>query len=343
MRLLIPLSLLAATTAATRAAAEGDACTAATAKASSIAAIIAGEGNSGDCVTVRAIAWKGALYDSVAQIYAEPKPARDPGGRGNRIAYFPPGDAERKPLPPGGDLAPEATDGFSLNARHITVTGTLGSCRSGAIRGGRPPLPYVIDESACHHPGGTLIRAVAVAVEPGPPVERLVAKTGAASARLSPLAEDSVWTPRFAAIADELLPALASGDEARWRPLLGGKWLGEQDAATIRALIAQKGGVFDAVLHGDKPPQRVILGWRSPGQSAEQRAAAEAWPHAEAVVCWSARPDADALWPLAAFDADNRPGRPYACARITYSIYDHGPVWRAYIESDRAGLAEPAA
>jgi hypothetical protein len=181
-----------------------------------------------------------------------------------------------------------------------------------------------------------------VTIDPAPPVARLVAATGAASARLSPLGADSVWTPRFAAIADELLPALASGEEARWRPLLGGKWLGDADAAAIRTLLTDKGGVFDAVLHGDKPPRRVILGWRSAGQSAEQRAAAEAWPHAEAMVCWSARDDADALWPLAAFDADNRPGRPYACARISYSIYDHGTVSRVFIETDGVGLAEPA-
>src|SRR3546814_18690246 len=51
---------------------------------------------------------------------------------------------------------------------------------------------------------------------------------------LAPLAEDSVWTPRFEAAASELADALRSRDEARWGPLLGGKWLAAADCERIR-------------------------------------------------------------------------------------------------------------
>lgn len=341
MRSLTILPLTFAALAAAPAAADDNSCSAATAKPTSIAAIIAGEGGAGDCLTVSAIAWKGALYDDVAQIYAEPRPARAPDGRGNRVAYFPPRGADGEPLPPGGALPAEAAEGFARQARHVTVTGKLSFCRMGAVNGGRPPSPYIVDESACHHPGGTMIGAVAVAIDASPPVERLTAATGRKSARLAPLAADSAWIPRFQAAADELLPALVSGDPAQWRPLLGGQWLSQADEQAVTALLTEKGGAFATVLQSDAAVERVILGWSPALLSASDRADIAASPNAEALVCWSVHPDAAQLWPLAAFDADNAPGRPYACARITYSIRDGTPTWRAFVEAGAGGLAEP--
>ena len=38
--------------------------------------------------------------------------------------------------------------------------------------------------------------------------------------------------------------------------------------------------------------------------------------------------------PVTAGEADNRPGRAYACARIAYSMRGDAPTWRAFIEQD---------
>src|SRR3546814_13007255 len=64
----------------------------------------------------------------------------------------------------------------------------------------------------------------------------------APAAALAPLAKDSVWTPRFEAAAGELAAALRSGDEARWGPLLGGKWLSAADRERIRSLLGDQIG-----------------------------------------------------------------------------------------------------
>ena len=153
----------------------------------------------------------------------------------------------------------------------------------------------------------------------------------APASALAPLAKESVWTPRFEAAAGELSEALRSRDEARWGPLLGGKWLAAADRERVRRLLNDRDSPFRHALFSKGFTHRAILGWDAPASmSADERAAIEAGQEAEALVCWSAQ--ADPAWPRTAAEADNRPGRPYACTRIAYSIRGGAPVWRAFIE-----------
>lgn len=161
-------------------------------------------------------------------------------------------------------------------------------------------------------------------------------------ARLAPLAADSAWTPRFEAAADDLAAALRSRDETRWAPMLGGRWLAPTERARVRAMLADHDSPFGEALWGRATPHRAIFGWSAPASlSADERAAIEAGQEAEALVCWSSR--GEGMWPVNAAEADNRPGRPYACARITYSIRGEAPVWRAFIEQGHAVPAETTA
>ena len=178
----------------------------------------------------------------------------------------------------------------------------------------------------------------AFATEAGAPASLLSVETEAPAprARLVSLAADSVWTPRFAAAADELAGALRSRDEGRWAPLLGGQWLAAEDRARIAELLRDGNNPFREALFSKGFPHRAILGWSAPASlNAEERAAIETGQEAEALVCWTAGGAGD-QWPVTAADADNRPGRPYACARIAYSIRGGAPVWRAFIEQPPA-------
>lgn len=149
-------------------------------------------------------------------------------------------------------------------------------------------------------------------------------------ARLSPLAADSPWLARFEAAADELLPALRSGS---WQPLLGGRWLGEADRKAVETLLADKCAAFTPLLSASGPVERRILGWSLPASySVAERAEVAARPEAEALVCWSARGKGGVAWPQTAAEADNRGDRPFACARIAYSVRGGTPSWRAFIE-----------
>ncbi|BBB09098.1 hypothetical protein [Sphingopyxis sp. EG6] len=178
----------------------------------------------------------------------------------------------------------------------------------------------------------------ALATEAGAPASLLAVETEAAPprAQLAPLAADSAWTPRFAAAADELATALRSRDEARWAPLLGGQWLAAADRAQIAELLRDGNSPFRHALFSKGFTHRAILGWSAPASlNADERAAIEAGTEAEALVCWSAGGAGD-QWPVTAADADNRTGRPYACARIAYSIRGEKPTWRAFIEQPLA-------
>lgn len=153
------------------------------------------------------------------------------------------------------------------------------------------------------------------------------------SSRLAPLAADSAWTPRFAAAADELATALRSRDEAQWAPLLGGQWLSAADRARVRNLLGDRNSPFLPALFSKGFAHRAILGWNAPASlSADERAAIEAGQEAEALVCWSAGGNGTGPWPATAVEADNSPGRSYACARIAYSLRGEAPSWRAFIE-----------
>jgi hypothetical protein len=155
--------------------------------------------------------------------------------------------------------------------------------------------------------------------------------------RLAPLAVDSAWTPRFEAAANELAAALRSRDEAQWAPLLGGRWLSAPDRNRVKSLLHDRNSPFLPALFSAGFTHHAILGWHAPSSlSADERAAIEAGKEAEALVCWSTDASGAQSWPVTTADADNRPGRPYACARIAYSIRGDAPTWRAFIEQEPA-------
>jgi hypothetical protein len=159
-------------------------------------------------------------------------------------------------------------------------------------------------------------------------------------APLSPLAADSAWTPRFEAAAGELAAALRSRDAARWGPLLGGPWLAPAERERVGALLRDRDSPFLPALFSKDHARQVLLGWSAPpSMSATERAAIEAGLEAEALVCWASGGTGEGRWPETAREADNRPGRPYACARIAYSIRGGTPMWRAFIEQDGGDLA----
>lgn len=173
-------------------------------------------------------------------------------------------------------------------------------------------------QSGCAAPSAADI-APLVPIEP---------EAAAEPAPLAPLAADLPWRARFEAAADELLPALRSGD---WQSKLGGRWLGEADRQAVAALLADRCAAFAPLLGSGKPLERRILGWAIPASySPDDRAEIAARPEAEALVCWSAA--SGGVWPATAAEADNRAARPYACVRIAYSVRGGVPRWRAFVE-----------
>lgn len=178
-----------------------------------------------------------------------------------------------------------------------------------------------------------MLAAATPATAQDAPIVPIAPEEARAPAPLAPLAADSPWLPRFEAAADALADALRSRDESRWVPLLGGQWLAAADRERVAAMLAGRGGPFLHALFAKGFTHRVILGWQAPATLTPQdRAEIAASDRAEALVCWSSGGNGDVAWPRTAAEADNAPGRLYACARIAYSLRDGTPTWRAFIE-----------
>lgn len=185
--------------------------------------------------------------------------------------------------------------------------------------------PPAIAQSDCAPP--------AMPADEGTPLVPIAPEPAAERAPLAPLAADSPWLTRFEEAADALWPALRSRDAARWGPMLGGRWLSDRERAAAAALLADRCAAFAPLLAGTGTVERRIFGWSIPAAySPADRAEIAARPEAEALVCWAARADGAARWPRTAAEADNGADRPYACARIIWSIRDGAPQWRAFIE-----------
>lgn len=173
------------------------------------------------------------------------------------------------------------------------------------------------------------------------PLVPIMTEEATTPARLAPIAADSPWRPRFEAAADELASALRSREESRWLPLMGGQWLAAADRDRVAGLLRDRKSPFLHALFAKGFAHRTILGWQPAADwTANQRAEIDARPEAEALVCWSSYGDAESRWPGTAREADNGPDRPYACARIAYSIRGEQPSWRAFIEGPE-GAGDP--
>lgn len=318
--MIAPLALLAP---AALAAAGPASCSEDNARTMTLAEAAAAQ--AGLCVRLEAIAWNGRLYADVDAIYA-----------GVSIAYG--GDTAGRPVRGG-----PARMAFDPASRDFVDAGSSGAPLA--------PMPQWLRLTAltarcagvqCAADAAPVLDIVAADRVRHRPVERLLrADVAPAAWKLRPLAADSPWAARFAAAADALFPALRSRDPQQWVPLLGGRWLVAADRARVERLIGAQTSPFASALRAPAKLQRVILGWDAATLDAGERALVDAGQEAEAIVCWSDHADAERLWPIAAFDADNRPGRPYACARIAYSIRGGEPQWRAFIDQAAGGLAEP--
>ena len=58
-------------------------------------------------------------------------------------------------------------------------------------------------------------------------------------------------------------------------------------------------------------------------------------------TCFSARPNAADLWPIDSKDADNIPGRPYACTRIRLNAVGEDATASFDTEEAPGGAVEP--
>lgn len=226
---------------------------------------------------------------------------------------------ENDPSSSGAVLGLYSSERFEMPTR-VRITGRVMDCAAleASARNAREQAALV--GGYCHYYNGRAFRAGRV-VRLGPAtITRLRrADAGEELGNLAaiPPGDDR---ERLIASADRLFAAIKSGDRREIAALHGGGPGGtrsaDEIAHTLHLVLDDPLSPF-AALHGPGGANVEILGWREPlWANDEWREQRRRSPSLDAIACWSVRLDAASQWPIDSKDADNLPGRPYACTRI---------------------------
>lgn len=324
--MLIRLSILLAASIAAPASAQQ--CTAEAAVPATFAEVTAADSPLAPCVQMEGIA-VGRLFlaDGNARYRLEPV-RNNPSSTGQILGFY----SERS---------------FDEPTR-VRLTGRIGDCATSqrqAEAQARGTNSIILLSGFCHYFSGRSVYTTTVDVLGPATITRLrPVDASPAIGNLSPLPAGDVRT-RMRAAADRLIGAVRSGDRAALAAMHGGGPTGRRDPADVDRVVALLLTDADspfAPLRTFEPTEVAIFGWKPPlwADAGWQQQAARSG-ESDAIACFSIRSDAAFLWPIDSKDADNRPGRPYACTRI--HIGGTGADSPARFDTDQAmaGAVEP--
>jgi hypothetical protein len=250
--------------------------------------------------------------------------------------------------------------GSPANAEWADVTGRTGSCAAenaavaAAVEATQPGSIFMVS-GYCHTSLENYVLPVDInRVERG----RIFRLT---EAEVPPALRSLVEAPTdrapeaYIRAAQALVAALANRDAAAFLRLtepslasemnrqngVAPEWaeqpLREVDAAFRNSAIL---AIFTPLHPVERRQQRVFVEREDLEESAEviRRGA-----FTNLLVCWCRTPDCEGRWPVASYDADNDPSRPYACVRATDYVLGPSAGYAIQVSADLGarGLAEP--
>lgn len=282
------------------------------------------------CVEIEGVVVGSLLVEDGYARYRMQRIANDPSSSGAVLGYY--GAAT-----------------FDVPMR-VRVIGRLTNCASieAMVDGVRAQEPgsILLMTGYCHYHMGRVIQAVYV--EPLGPADffRALPTRGEIDlGNLSPLAEGDTRRQMLAA-AERFLSAVRVRDRDTLAVMHGGGPNGRRaprDLERVLAIMLESPDSPFADLQTRGAVTTEIFGWKPPRWADEAwRAEATRTGTADAIACFSERSDAAALWPIDSKDADNIPGRPYACTRIHIGSTGMDAPASFDTEQARSGVAEPA-
>lgn len=230
----------------------------------------------------------------------------------------------------------------------VRLVGRIGDCATAQAQARireRETNSIILLSGFCHYFLGRTIHTTTVEVLGRATLTRpLPDQASATFGNLSPLAPGDVRR-RMEAAANRLLGAVRSGDRAALAAMHGGGPTGRRDPTDVERVVGLLLDAPDspfASLRTFEPTAVEIFGWKPPLWADDAwRGEALRSGDSDAIACFSVRSDAAFLWPIDSKDADNFPGRPYACTRI--HIGGTGADSPARYDTDQApvGAVEP--
>ena len=112
----------------------------------------------------------------------------------------------------------------------------------------------------------------------------------------------------------------------------------DKDVATLSALTGRGYQAEQLVSDEGAALFQLTKGAGEPVIFTDRNAASD---EAAGEACWCTRKTCAKRWPIDSRDADNQPGRPYACLRVEGALRDGQWRYRLDASHDVAGLQEP--
>ena len=280
----------------------------------------------GRCVTIEAVAIGRLLATDVYARYRLQRVDNDPSSSGAVLGLY--------------------TEQSFRSPTHVRVRGRIDDCDSALAQVRSQPGTIPFQRGYCQFFKGLFIAADAIETgETEVMLRQPVRGAPEGWGNLSPLAAGDVRRQMEAATR-RLLVALRTDDRAAVATMHGGGPGGTRSPVELERVESMLFVAPDSPWAAIRAPGDVaieLFGWREPlwadAAWREQRAR---MTDADAIACFSTRTNAADLWPIDSKDADNLPGRPYACTRIRLSGV--GADGRVSFQTDEApnGAVEPA-
>jgi hypothetical protein len=276
----------------------------------------------GRCVAVDATMQGRSLFESVDGVYLEPPDSLNPSSSGLRIGLD------------------NISDHYSERYRGVSILGRVQDCETvrNCAYSSAGDNEFVMVTGYCHSFNGAYLWIHELRFRRGPPFLRRMGSSARSDyGNLVPAPDEWAHRAKVEALASEFLRALQRNDRHQLAAIhfrnVGLEWE-DDEAALLRFLLKDQRSPFDRIRTARSPPQQIILVDRSMVDEPDEDYLS--------TVCFCREKDCTGRWPIATFDADNVPSRPYACTEIGPYLLDHGvvvPYFTTII--GKGGLLEP--
>ncbi len=282
----------------------------------------------GQCVVVDGVMQGLHLYESVDGVYLQPRIFSNPASSGFQL---------------GLDHLPS----FSEKYRHVSIVGRVQDCETirEIAHANEKDDEIVMVMGYCHSNDGPYLWISELHKRSGPPFMRQLGfRDRQDYGDLEPAPADWPHRARVESLVAQFLKALRERNRDGLLDIhfrnVGLEWK-DDELNMQQLLLDDPKSPFREIRDGTGVPQQLLLVERD---RLRERQQATDDPEADytAYACFCREPDCTGRWPIATFDADNLPQRPYACTVVSpYFLGKHSlPFFRT--ASRKYGLTEPA-